>query len=82
MAEKVEFELRTEHAEVDGVSVALPDGKTYDVQDALEEGHGVLSVHTSKPEGQTLAGILDGHFALKRTSPKSAEKPVQKAGDR
>lgn len=77
---QVAFALR---ADVDGDtfagSVALSDGKTYDVGDALAKGKGTIVSDDAE-----VISALDGYVPLKRTTvPDKARKdtPAQKAAD-
>ena len=73
MVEKVQFEVRSDlESPLDGATVALRDGSTYDVHKAIQAGTGnKITLDANKPEDAEKIAILDGFPALQRATSNS-----------
>ena len=84
---KVAFELRADHSDFDGGTVALPGGESFDVGAALKDGGGKISLdpvpaqkkgeeaqakETERAaEDERIVQTLDSYEALKRAAAES-----------
>lgn len=70
---QVAYALRADYQDRFAGGVLNAGGESFDVAAALKDGNGAILVDTTTAHGQTLADVLDGYPALKRTTVTAAQ---------